>query len=232
MTQDEIMKYAPYIAIGFFALLAIIIIPVVLRKTRKKQKEAANFFPELANKTGLVINNDVLTGNYKGFDVRFGYRLGNNLRASYQTLTGNSNAHGANAIYPTVHVEVITPNNMPAMAIYEKPGLFSHTNQRIQDVLTGRDPKYPKIADADNLRKNLDIYGTDAAAAQKIMDSAALKQLLSNWKYTDIRTEGNNLKLTLDNNSVNATIGIQKMYTHEFAIQALDIAVEAARALN
>jgi len=233
MSNEDIMKYAPYIAIGFFVLLALIIVPLVLRKTRRKRKEANKFFPELAQKTGLQVDDTGLKGTYKGFDVHFRYKIHTNAMAAYKTIaTGNSNAYGANAVFPTVHVDVVSPGKLPAMALYEKPGLFSHTSQVIQDVFTGKDPNYPKLADADNLRKGLDIYGTDAGAAQKLMDSAALKQLLSTWKYTDIRTEGNGLKLTLDNNSVAATIGIQKMYTHEFAIQALDIAVEAAKALN
>ncbi len=40
------------------------------------------------------------------------------------------------------------------------------------------------------------------------------------------------MKLTLDNNNVAATIGLKKMYTHEFPIQALDIVVAAAKAVQ
>jgi hypothetical protein len=76
------------------------------------------------------------------------------------------------------------------------------------------------------------VYGSDSAAAQRLLSSSELKNLLSSWKYTDIKSDGNTVKLTLDNNSATSTIGISKLYTHEFAIQAMDIAVAAAKAIK
>lgn len=86
--------------------------------------------------------------------------------------------------------------------------------------------------DGDSLKRGVDLYGMDNEAANRLLSSGELKNLLTTWKYTDIRLEGDTCKLALDNNSVAAGIGLQKMYTHDFAIQALDIAVAAAAAVS
>jgi len=231
----DMMQLAPFIGIGVVILLAIIIVPLVLRKTRNKQNDATKFFPELAQKTGLHVDYDKLVGNYKGFEVSLQYKLNVNAMSAYSLLkTGNSNVHGTHALYPQIHVHVRKPGeHFPALAIYDKPGFFTYTNQWIQDLFTGKHPQYPKMdLDATPLKKGIDIYGMDSGAANKLLSSAELRNLLSSWKYTDIRCEGDTCKLTLDNNSVAAGIGLQKMYTHDFAIQALDIAVAAAAAVS
>lgn len=135
----DMMQMAPFIAIGVFVLMAIIIVPLVLRKTRKKQNDARNFFPELAQKTGLRVDYDKLVGNYKGFDVSLQYKLNVNAMSAYSLLkTGNSNVHGTNALYPQIFVHVKKAGErFPALAIYDKPGFFTYTNQWIQDLFTG-----------------------------------------------------------------------------------------------
>ncbi len=232
MDQDQIIKYAPFIAIGFFALLAIIIVPLVIRSTRKKRKQADNFFPELAQKTGLTVNHDHLEGTYKGYPIYFRYKIDLNIMAAYKTVTtGNSNVWGKNAVYPKLHVE-ITSDSFPTLALFDPPGLLNH-HQWIQDLVEGRKPNYPKMEiSGDALQKGLNFYGTDQQAAEKLLSSEELKSLLKTWKYTDIRMDGNKLSLDLDNSSAPSTIGIQKMYTHDFAIQAMNIAVAAAKALK
>ncbi|MFZ5553951.1 MAG: hypothetical protein ACOZCO_12615 [Bacteroidota bacterium] len=230
----DMTQMAPFIGIGVVVLMAIIIVPLVLRKTRKKQNDAQNFFPELAQKTGLRVDYDKLVGNYKGYDVSLQYKVNINAMSAYKLVSsGKSNVYGTNAVYPQIHVQVKrNGERFPAIAIYDKPGMFMYTSQWIQDLFTGKHPDYPKMnVDGDQLKKGVDLYGVDESAAHQLMSSAELKNLLSTWKYTDIRLEGDTCKLTLDNNSVAAGIGIQKMYTHDFAIQALDIAVAAASAV-
>ena len=231
----DMMQMAPYIAIGVVVLMAIIIVPLVLRFTRKKQKWAADFFPQLAQKTGLRVDYDKLVGNYKGFDVSLQYKLKYNVISSYKLVAGGgSNVGGKNAQYVCLFVEAKkSGEHFPATALYATPGLLSHTSQRVQDAVTNREPQFPKLEiDGSVLRKGIDVYGTDINAAQKMISSPELQQLLSNWKYTDVRCEGDTCKLALDNNSAPSTIGLEKMYTHEFAIQALDIAVAAAAAVS
>ena len=234
MNQQQIMQYAPFIAIGVFVLMAIIIVPIVLRKTRKKRNESENFFPELAQKTGLRLNHDHLEGNYKGFNMHFQYKLGLNIISAYKTIsTGNSNVYGKNAVFPTVHAIITLDQPVGGVALYETLGILSHTNQKIYDIIQGKGKEYPKLdLDASQLKNGHQIYGNDQEAAQRLLSSAELKSLLSNWKYTDIKSEGNVVKLTLENNSAPSTIGIQKLYTHDFAIQAMDIAVAAAKAIR
>jgi hypothetical protein len=234
MSNEQIMQYAPFIAIGVFVLMAIIIIPLVLRSTRKKRNQSEQFFPVLALETGLQINHDHLEGNYKGFKIHFQYKMGTNMIAAYKTIaTGNSNAYGKNAIFPTVHATITLDQPVGGVALYETLGILSHTNQKIYDIIQGKGSEYPKLdLDATALKGGHQVYGSDSAAAQRLLSSSELKNLLSSWKYTDIKSDGNTVKLTLDNTSATSTIGISKLYTHEFAIQAMDIAVAAAKAIK
>ena len=231
--MDATSGMMSFFCIGGFIFMAIIIFVVVLRKTGKKRKQASNFFPELAQRTGLQVNGDHLAGNYKGYQITLQYKLNVNAVAAYKTLsTGKSNVYGKNAMFPTLHVEITSAMPFPQLAIYDPPGILSHTSQVIQNMFTGKTPGWGKLnIDGDRLRRGVHLYG-DELAGQKVVNSQELKNLLSTWKYTDIRMEGNHLKLLLDNNSASSTIGITKMYTHAFAIQALDIAITAAKAVQ
>lgn len=231
--NDEMLSMMPYIVIGFFGLMALIIIPTVIIKTSKARKKSNDFFPELARITGLQLTGDGLNGNYKGYQMHFQYKLNVNVIAAYKTLsTGNSTAYGKNAMFPALHVDIQSPSVFPQLAIYDPPGILTHTHQFLQDLVTGKKPGWEKLAiDGSVLRRGIHLYG-DPVAGQKAVQSQELQKLLSNWKYTDIRMEGNSLKLALDNNSAPSTIGLRTMYTHAFAIQAMDIAVAAAKAVQ
>lgn len=223
----------PYYTIGFFVILAIIIIPLVIIKASKGRKKANNFFPDLAQRTGLQLTDNGLSGNYKGYQLHFQYKMSGNVLAGYNLLTsGNSNVWGKNTMFPTMHVEVQSEKPFPQLAIYDPPGAFMQTHQFLQDLVTGKKPGWEKLdIDGSVLRRGINLYG-DATAAQKTVQSQELRNLLGTWKYTDIRMEGNKLKLVLDNNSAPSTIGLKKMYSQEFVIQALDIAVTAAKAVQ
>lgn len=223
----------PYIVIGFIILMAVIIIPLVIIKTSKSRKNANNFFPELARMTGLQFSENGLSGMYKGYQLHFQYRMSGNVFAAYNLLsTGNSNVWGKNAMFPTMHVEVYSEKDFPQLAIFDPPGVFLETHQFIQGLITGKNPDWPKLnIDGNVLRRGIHLYG-DAVAGQKAVQSQELRNLLSTWKYTDIRMEGNQLKLTLDNNSAPSTIGFNKMYSTTFVVQALDIAVATAKAVQ
>lgn len=234
MENPEIFAFMPFLCIGGVVLLMIVMIPLIIRRTRKKQKQSHAFFPELARKTGLTLNHDRLEGNYKGYQMSFRYKIDMNMMSAYKTVTtGNSNVWGKNAVYPKIHVEIMSPAPFPSIALFDPPNVLLNHHQWLQDVVEGRKPDYPKMEmDASGLQKGLNVYGTDTVAAQKLVGSMELKQLLSTWKYTDIRMEGNKLTLDLDNNNAPSTIGIKRMYTHAFAIQAMDIAIAAAKAVQ
>lgn len=231
--DPNMFSMMPYYVIGGFILMAAIIIPLVIAKTSKSRKKSNNFFPELAQMTGLQLSDNGLSGIYKGYQLHFQYKLNVNAFAAYKTITtGNSNVWGKNAVFPTVHVEVHSTEAFPPFAIYDPPGAFMQSHQFFQDLITGKKPGWEKLdIDGSPLRKGVHFYG-DATAAQKTLQSQELKNLLSTWKYTDIRMEGNTLSLVLDNNNAPSTIGLKKLYTHAFAIQAMDIAVAAAKAVQ
>jgi len=232
MSNAQIMQYAPFIAIGVFVLMAIIIIPLVLRRTRKKRNNAENFFPELAQKTGLQVNHDRLEGNYKGYHIEYQYKLGTNVINAYKTLTGNSNVHGRHAVFPQLHVTITLDQPVGGVALFETVSMM-HYSQKLQDAVTGKGSEYPKLQlDTNQLKKGLEIYGNDPDAAGRLLNSSELKSLINNWQYTDIKSEGNKVKLTMDNNNATVTVGFDKIYSHPFAIQAMDIAVAAAKAIK
>lgn len=223
----------PYFVIGFIIVMAVIIIPLVIIKAGKSRKRSSNFFPELAQATGLQMKDNGLGGNYKGYQLHFHYSMSGNVLAGYNLIkTGNSNVWGKNTMFPTLHVEVQNEKPFPPLAIFDPPGVFLETHQFLQGLVLGKNPDWPKLnIDGSVLRRGIHLYG-DAIAGQKAVQSQELRNLLSTWKYTDIRMEGNQLKLTLDNNSAPSTIGLNKMYSHSFVIQALDIAVAAAKAVQ
>lgn len=230
--DPQMLNLMPYITIGIFVFMFLIIVPLVIRKTRRARKKSTHFFPELAQRTGLQLNRNGLSGNYKGYQMNFQYQLNVNAMAAYKTISGSTGSSGKNAVFPTLHVEITSAMPFPQLAIYDPPGVLSHTSQFIQDIFTGKKPGWAQLKiNGDQLKRGIDLYG-DETAGQKAVNSQELKMLLSTWKYTDIRMEGNMLKLVLDNNSASSTIGIQKMYTHVFAIQAMDIAVAAAKAVQ
>lgn len=223
----------PYVVIGFIIIMAIIIIPLVIIKAGKSRRRSNNFFPELAQMTGLQLTDNGLSGIYKGFQLHFQYRLNANAFAAYNLLsTGNSNVWGKNTMFPTMHVEVQGTKPFPQLAIFDPPGVFLETHQFLQGLVLGKNPDWPKLnIDGSVLRRGIHLYG-DPIAGQKAVQSQELSNLLSTWKYTDIRMEGSSLHLALENNSAPSTIGLRKMYSHAFVIQALDIAVAAAKAVQ
>lgn len=232
MDNIDMSQYGMYIGLGVFFLMVLIIVPLVLRSTRKARNQANNFFPELARMTGLQLSDNGLHGNYKGYNVHLQYSLGGNVMSAVHLISsGNSNVYGKNAMFPRLHVTLNAPVNFPQVQLYETPGLLSHTSQRIQDLIEGDGPTLPKQEiHGSKLKTGIDVYCVDPDAGGKVASSQELANLLRNWRYTDINIGGNAVHLKLDNNSAPSTIGIQKMYTHEFAIQALDIAVAAANA--
>lgn len=231
--DQQMLDMMPYITIGIFGLMFLIIVPLVIRKTRKARKKSNNFFPELAQRTGLQFNGTGLTGMYKGYQVSLRYDLSMNAMSAYKTIsTGKSNVYGKHMMFPALHVELQSAMPFSPLAIYDPPSMFVQTSQFVQDAFTNKGPNWPKLdLNGDTLRRGVHFYG-DLHAAQKAIGSQELKSLLSSWKYTDIRMEGNHMKLTLDNNNVAATIGLKKMYSHEFPIQALDIVVAAAKSVQ
>ncbi len=232
MNNQQIMQYAPFIAIGVFVLMAIIIVPLVLRKTRKKRNSAENFFPELAQKTGLQVNHDRLEGNYKGFHIEYQYKLKTNAINAYKTLTGNSNVWGKHALFPQVHVTITLDQPVGGVYLFETVSMM-HYSQKLQDAFSGKGNEYPKLQiDTNQLKRGLEIYANDQDAAGRLLSSSELKSLLGNWQYTEIMSEGNKVKNTIDNNNATTTIGFDRLYSHDFAIQAMDIAVAAAKAIK
>lgn len=233
MSNEQIIQYAPFIAIGVFVLMAIIIVPIVLRKTRKKRQESENFFPELAQKTGLRVNHDRLEGDYKGFFIEYQYKLGTNAINAYKTIvSGNSNVHGRHAIFPQIHITITLDRPVGGVALYENVSLL-HYSQKIQDAVQGKGNEYPKLnLDASQLKKGHEIYGNDESAAKRLLESAEVKNLLGTWQYTDIKSDGNKVKVTVDNNNATVTIGFKKLYSHDYAIQGMDLAVAAAKAIK
>jgi len=225
-------QYGMYIGLGIFALMVLIIFPIVFRKTRRAQKQANDFFPNLGRQTGLQVSDSGLHGMYKGYQVHLAYSLGANVMSGVKMFTsGNTNAYGKNTMFPRLHVTLHHTGNTPSVTLYDTPGLLSHTSQRIQDFVTGAGPDLPAMQiPGSKLKSDIGIYTMDQNIGTRLATNDELARVLQGWKYTDIRLNGNQVKLSLDNNSAPSTIGIQRMYTPQFAIQALDITVAAANA--
>ena len=110
----------------------------------------------------------------------------------------------------------------------EKVGVL-RTDEFLNEFIKGQKVDLPELKSSGVKLKKIRFFGSDEAMVRKIAASAELQQLLSNWHYTDIRIGGDEVKLILDDNMVQATYGTRFMTPH-YIIQGLDICAAVARA--
>lgn len=240
--QDPMMGV--YIGVGVLAVFVIIMIIVIPKQIRKAKSRAQNAGQQMANeierRTGLKPVGNGFEGDYKGYHIRIEKGLGTNESAIWDAkmdfFSGSSEVrdlHGRDTYYPIVRVWLTKEGaNFPDVTLFQKSNYFLDTDEFWNNRINGRIPDEMKNdVDASILIKKASFYG-DVDGAQKMVSSAALKNLLSTWIYPDIRAEGSQVKLELNNKNIQAKWSYKKTSANDWLIQAADICVATADALQ
>jgi len=219
----------------FFVLIFIgmfIFIPFMIRKAMKSGAQARNFVPDLLRLTGMQLNDQTLSGVYRGFPAQVQFGLGVNMGKLIMKGSRPSNQfrglHGRNTFFQTLHVRLEIPGSagMPPLGIKEKVGIL-RTDEFLNEVIKQTRMELPEMKIEHGLPR-VRFYGNDAAFAARFAQDPELKRLLSNWYFTDIRLGGTTVELILDDNMVMPTFGGDRMSNPGYVVQALDIASRVA----
>jgi hypothetical protein len=223
--DPELMAMLPYIVAGAFGLIAIIILIIVIPRVRKKQKQAANFGPEFARRTGLQQNNGDFEGEYRGFPTRVSIRAGvNYARVGSAMMSGDaSSMHGRQTFFQTFTVEMQIPGaNFPSTELIE-PSSIIRTDQYIQDAIHNRQPTQPQLKINHGGYKRTKVYGEDEAFASYLLQDSELVRLLKDWYYANIKINGDQVLLDLHDNNILNKYGYKRLSKPDYIIQACDI---------
>jgi hypothetical protein len=234
-----------YIGIGVFAvfvIIMIIVIPRQIRKGRQKGREyGENMAREIESRLGLKWNGGSdFVGKYKGYDVTLTKFLGSNTEKIREGVSdavfGSRNPtslHGQNTVYPALRVKLTKADaNFPDVTLFQTSNFFMNNNEFWNNRWNGRIPDDAKLdLDADPLHKKANLYG-DRASAEKWLNSAELRQLMSGWIYPDLRAERDEVRLELNHSNINQKWGHKKTSGTEWMIQGVEICVAAAKALQ
>lgn len=234
---SEIIKNPGVIAmIVIVGLLLFVLVPILISRAIKGSKTARNYIPDLIRMSGLQpAGKTDFTGNYKGFTTLLRMGLGvNNYQIAHQTIHGltggKSNLHSPSIFYQKFYIEIDLPKPVPATILREKISML-RTDQFINDKIAGKDYDLPEIKTNSKL-KRVHIFGTDQQLAEKIASDGALKNMMENWHYTDIRISGEKLQFSLDDNMVNPTFGPIRTSKPQFIIDGLNIAAKVAEVVS
>jgi hypothetical protein len=226
--DSQMISMMPYLVCGGFALMALIIVPTMIRKSRNAIKKSRNFLPDLCARTGLSPYKDNgVAGMYKGYQVQAFVSL----KSGY---VGRDSGSRRNARpYPALKVMLTDPKVIfPNIALYDRNTSWQIDSGRIE-YLKQKEPRLPLMEDVDasSLHKEICVFGTDRTDAEVLIRSAELKQALVNWYYPDIRFEGKNVIVSLDNEMTLSKYG-DRLSDPSYIIQAMDMGVAAANALK
>ena len=233
-----------YIGIGvgiLFVLIMIIVIPRQIRKAKQMGKQAGeNMMRDIENRTGLKWDGAAFVGNYKGYNIRMVKSLGNNKAKAFDGVVDiltdaryKENMSTNTMVYPTLKVWLDRPGaNYPDITLFETGNFFLKNDEFWNNRINGRIPDDAKLdIDADPLHKKGTFYGS-AEGAQKLLNSAELRQLMSSWIYPDLRADKSQVTLELNNPSIIPKWGHNKTSGVDWMIQGCDIVVAAAKALE
>lgn len=233
-----------YIGIGvgvLFVLIMIIVIPRQIRKAKQRGKETGEkMMQDVEMRTGLKWNGSAFVGNYKGYNLKMVKALGTNKAQAFDGVVDiltdakyKQNMSNNTMVYPTLKVMLEKPGaNFPDVTLFETGNFFLKNDEFWNNRVNGRIPEDAKLSiDADPLHKKGTFYGS-AEGAQKMLNSAELKQLMSTWIYPDLRADKTIVTLELNNPSIIPKWGHTKTSGIDWMIQGCDICVAAAKALE
>lgn len=242
--MNQVPMLGVYIGIGvgvLFVLIMIIVIPRQIRKAKQHGKAAGEkMMQDVETRTGLKWDGAAFVGNYKGYNIKMVKALGTNKAKAFDGVSDilmgskyQENMSTNTMVYPTLKVMLEKPGaNFPDVTLFETGNFFLKNDEFWNNRVNDRIPEDAKLnIDADPLHKKGTFYGSPEGA-QKMLNSAELKQLMSTWIYPDLRADKTIVTLELNNPSIIPKWGHTKTSGVDWMIQGVDICVAAAKALE
>ena len=233
-----------YIGIGvgvLFVLIMIIVIPRQIKKAKQRgQQTADNMIRDFENRTGLKWNGQQFTGTYKGYHARVEKNIAYNKAKIFDGVTDmvfdskyKENMHGNTTVYPTLKIWLEKNGvSYPDVTLFQTGNFFLNNDEFWNNRVNGRIPEESKLdINADPLHKKGTLYGS-ADGANKLLNSAELRQLMTSWIYPDLRANNSVITLELNNPSIIPSWGHNKTSGIDWMVQGLDICVAAGNALS
>lgn len=227
------------VAVVVVLLLIGVMVPLLIKKARKDSKKARSFIPDLIRMSGLKQSGKAdFTGTYKGFPTTLTIGMGVNYAESgFEVMKGIAGGgmdfHQRNLFYQKFTIIMKLPGqnnkqNSTEFALKEKVGVL-RTDQWIMDTIEGKKLELPELKDLKFGKVR--VFGKSKGLAEKISKDNALRNLLSNWHFTDVRVYDNQVVFTLDDNMVQPTFE-SRLQTPDYIIQALDITARVAELVS
>ena len=221
-------------AMVIVVLLLVFFVPFMIRRAMKARKSSQSFIPDLIQMSGLQQTGDMFSGTYKGYPATLKFGLDVNYAEAGVNLMsglagGGADFHSRSLMSPKFEATFkISGGSLPSLVLKEKVGVL-RTDEFLNEFIKGQKVDLPEMKLSDVKLKRIRFFGSDEAMIRKIAASAELQELLSNWHYADIRIGGDEVKLILDDNMVQATYGTRLMTPH-YIVQGLDICAAVAKA--
>ena len=215
-----------YIGIGVGVIFLIAMI-IGISATKSRVSEARSFGPNFCKLTGLQNLGDSFHGLYKGhlFNVRGGVG-----RPTLHGTFGHMKGSHVMKTWPVLHCKLQLPDGteIPYTVLREKLNMLLFTDQVLDDKISQRYKDLPpELPALEHKLPRVHLYSMDEGYANRLAQDSALKYLLSNWFYTDIRISGNLIYLYLDNEHVLAKYG-RRLQSPNYWVEAMDICVRIA----
>jgi hypothetical protein len=217
------------VVVGFVVLAFVIAISRSFGKGGMAARKAGDFSGALCSRTGLVAGADAFTGTYKGLEYHVKISLGMNVMDVIHML-GRPGRMGP---YPRLRVQALKQAladeaGFPHTVLKQDLNPFVHTDQRIQDWVTGKNADLPPAAKAlDKQLPRISVYTDDPGFAGRLVEDSELKRLLNDWYYAHITLQGSEIVLLLDHEHVISKYR-HRLSTPDYIIQAMDIVARLA----
>lgn len=213
------------VVVGFVVLAFVIAISRSFGKGGMAARKAGDFSGALCSRTGLVAGADAFTGTYKGLEYHVKISLGMNV----MDVTHMLGRPGRMGPYPRLRVQALADEaGFPHTVLKQDLNPFVHTDQRIQDWVTGKNADLPPEAKAlDKKLPRISVYTDDPGFAGRLVEDSELKRLLNDWYYAHITLQGSEIVLLLDHEHVISKYR-QRLSKPDYIIQAMDIVARLA----
>lgn len=219
----------PVLGIGMVVLMAVIVVPLALRSSRKGQAAARQYNQGPTN-LGFVNQGGRFVGDVQGFPAWLVPHFDINMMGVAWNAAMNSSFGGANTFFHRYEMGLQVPGaRFPDTTFYERDWWGAFSNVEYQR----RPPGGNKIATGvPGVDARIDVYATEPRFAAFVASSPELQQMLAHWPYLNLRISGDIVSLELIHHwrNLESHFGRDALMSWQFAQQAFAVMAAAARA--
>jgi len=223
----EMEVLGPVLGIGFFILLAVIVVPLALRSSRKGQAAAKQYNqgpPGFMNQGGRFV------GNVQGFPAWVVPHFDMNMMGVAWNAAMNQSFGGPNTFFHRYEFGVQVPGaNFPSTTLYERDWWGAFSNVEYQR----RAPQGNKVeTGVPGVDATIDVHTMDPRFASIVASSPELQQALAHWPFLNLQISGDTISLELIHHwrNLEGRFGRDALMSWLFANQAFALMAAAARA--